>query len=74
MTNSFINRSCLSCTSCGRSTHCHWRTAWVCRRFGFDIDIDASTVPGETISCDMFEPRTMLVLAAKAAEMPVYLL
>lgn len=71
MTYSLI-KSCLSCVSCGRSTHRHGRTAWVCRRFGFDID--ASTVPGETISCDVFEPRAMLVLAPKAAEMPVYLL
>lgn len=60
MTYSLINKSCLSCTSCGRSTHRHGRTAWVCRRFGFDID--ASTVPGETISCDRFDPRVGPIL------------
>ena len=65
-----MKRSCLSCTSCGRSTHRHGRTDWECSRFGFNID--ASMVPGETISCDMFEPRARLVLGK--AEMPVYLL
>ena len=72
MTYSLIDKSCLSCVSCGRSTHRHGRTAWMCRRFGFDID--ASMVPGETISCDRFESRTMIALAANAAEMPDYLL
>jgi len=72
-TDSLINRSCLSCTSCGRSTHRHGRTSWICRRFGFDID--ASTVPGETISCDRFEPRmTQTVAIRDKISMPAYLL
>lgn len=66
-------KSCLSCVSCGRSTHRHGRTAWICRRFGFDID--ASTVPGYTISCDRFEPRmTQTVAIRDKVSMPDYLL
>jgi hypothetical protein len=73
MTTYSLIKSCLSCTSCGRSTHRHGRTAWVCRRFGFDID--ASTVPGETISCDRFEPRMVQTVAiCDKASMPAYLL
>lgn len=72
MTYSLI-KSCLSCVSCGRSTHRHGHTAWMCRRFGFGID--ASTVPGETISCDRFEPRmTQAVAIRDKISMPSYLL
>lgn len=66
-------KSCLSCTSCGRSTHRHGRTGYTCSRFG-GIEVDVTTVPGKTIGCEYFKPRTMRVLAAKAAEMPDYLL
>ena len=72
MTYSLI-KSCLSCTSCGRSTRRHGRTAWMCRRFGFDID--ASMVPGETISCDRFESRMLPTVAIRdKVNMPDYLL
>ena len=68
-----MKRSCLSCTSCGRSTHRHGRTSWICRRFGFDID--ASTVPGETIGCEYFTPRSASIQPVRAErKMPDYLL
>lgn len=67
------HKTCLSCDYCGRSTHRHGRTAWVCRTFGFDID--ASTVPGKTIGCEYFKPRSASIQPVRAANpMPDYLL
>lgn len=66
------HKSCLSCDYCGRSASRYGRS-WICCRF--NIPVDASTVPGKTIGCEYFTPRSASIQPVRAErKMPDYLL